>query len=262
MNQWNGLLKKEWAMMKSWLYGLTAIALFLMLALGYGLFGFLGENVTRSDITAIAIIFWLFIILFFPAVILLTSFGKEFKQPDVWLHSEGSIFKLFGSKLFFAAVAGLVTLILPAILLFIYAIFSTTIIEGLPMSELFLLVGVIFYSFYGVSLLIACYGLFFGVLYQLLRPYIARFTIPVLIVLFALLSAVTQKIGATPFYEKIKTFGPIGNLSGEAFYVEKENFYLRSAEPVIYTGDILITGVAIVLLFVTASILFEKKVRL
>lgn len=262
MKQWNGLMKKEWLLMKEWFYGFVISVIISAVILTVGLMAVAIESSTKTAIVAITVIIWVLIILFLPLIILLNSLRKESGRPDVWLHSGESIFKLFGSKFVFASLGGLLSILLPAVSLFIYLVISGSTINEFTFTELVIFAGALFFLFFASSLLIASTGLFFAVLYQLIKPYVKGLAIPVLIVFFIVAAWLLERIKASSLFEKITSFGPIGDPSKEDFYIEKDGFFVGPTEPVIYTGNILITILSVMFLFVTAALLFEKKVRL
>ena len=251
--------------MKEWLSGmaiLVFIVVILLTAFIVGSTTLAGNHVNMVDTFATVAMLWVIGILFFPLAILLNSLSKEWKRPDVWLHSEGSIFKLFGSKFIFAGLAGAVSILIPVAALFIYLIASGSTIDALSTIERTLFIGLLFYSFYVISLIIACVGLLLGVLHQLIKPYLKGFSIPILVVFFLFSGWIVMQITASSVYEKIKGFGAFRYSSIEEIYIEKGNFFIGPTKPIFYTGDFLITLFSLVLLFVTATVLFEKKVRL
>ena len=110
MKQWNGLMKKEWVAMKGWLYGTVGASILITLVIPYVVPMFLEGNV--DALISGLIPFWILVSLILPVFVILSSLKKEMGHPDIWLHSPVSIFKLFGSKAVFAALVGVVNLLL------------------------------------------------------------------------------------------------------------------------------------------------------
>jgi len=79
---------------------------------------------------------------------------------------------------------------------------------------------------------------------------------------FIVLAWANEKVNSSVLYEKITTLGLIGDPSKDSYYIERGNFFIGPTEPVIYSGEILLSFVYIVVLFVVSTVLFEKKVRL
>ena len=262
MKQWNGLLKKEWVTMREWLYGNAVIAILLMLVASFGLSMLIEGKVNVFLILGIVIIIWIITSIFLPVVILLNSLWKDWNRPDLWLHSTSSIYKLFGSKSIFAIIVGAVNVLIPTSLLLIYALFWGSPLFELSFGELVFFVWLLVFAFFTASIMIMCTGLFFGVFYQLIKPVVKGFTVPITVILFVILAQTFERVKVTTIYQKVAAFGPIGDPTREKFYIERGNFFIGPTEPVVYTGDVLLSLLFILLLFVVSTVLFEKKVRL
>ena len=260
MKQWNGLLRKEWAAMSGQFYAsVVASILFVgLIPFGSRLFNW-GLDVL--ELSLISSLTWMIICIFIPTIILLISLGKEMNRPDIWLHSGASIFKMFGSKAVYAALVGVVNLVIPFIAIIIGSRFSAFPLE--LTFKMALQVGSLFFiSFYITSLLIMGTGLFFGVLYQLTKPVMRGFALPNVVILFLISSWLVEWITTKSFYKELTSFGAITNPGEEIFTIVKGNFFFEIDTVVFYTGDILVDLVVGVLLFITAVVLFEKKVRI
>ena len=262
MKQWNGLMKKEWVSMKGWLYGTVGASILITLIIPFVVPMFL-EGSVGSLISGL-IPFWILVSLILPVIVLLNSLKKEMAHPDIWLHSPVSIFKMFGSKAVFAGFVGIVNLLIVISLGLFHLKLSTIAINftfaNVGVLSTFILV------FFMVSLVLMCIGLFVKVLYYVIKPYAKVFTIPILFVFFFasgwVIEKIIEKVKGTTVYEKIATFGPIGNPSKGGFFIEKEHFFFEVDETIFHIGDLLMNASFIVLLFITAAVLFEKKVRL
>jgi len=262
MKQWNGLLKKEWSLMREWIYGTVITTIILIGAATIVLSLFTRNEASPLPLVGIAIILFIIISLFLPVAFLLNSLWKEWRRSDIWLHSTSSACKLFGAKAVFAAGLGAMIMIVPGLLVLIYGgIFGSPLIE-LTSVELTFFIVILIITFYTLSIMIMSVGLFLGVFHQLIKPFMKGFAMPITIIFFGLMSWVYQRVEGLALYKKIVSFGPIGDLSKEAFYIERDGFFMGPTEPVVYTGDILVSLLFIVILFVMSSVLFEKKVRL
>lgn len=262
MKRWNGLLKKEWLLMRSWLRGTVILSVILIGLSAFGLSVFVEKGFNFIPIFGFSMLFFVLISLFLPVSILLNSLWKEWKQSDVWLHSTSSAFQLFGAKVVFAATCGAVIVFMPALLFLIYvSIFGSPVVELSP-GELRNFVVHFVCSFYTASIMIMVVGLLIGVFYQLMKPVMKGFTVPIIIVFFLIVNVIYEYMKESSLYQKVATFGPIGDPSKEPMMIERENFFMGPIEPVVYTGDVLLSLLFIIILFVTSVILFEKKVRL
>lgn len=260
MKQWNGLLKKEWATMSGQFYGtLGASILFtLLIPFGSSLFNW---GLDALEVSLILSLVWMAASLLIPTIMLLISLGKEMNRTDIWLHSTSSIFKLFGSKAVFSGFVGFVNMVIPTLVIIIESRFFVYLMDF--SFKTILEIGVImFFMFYMISLLVMCIGLFFGVLYQLMKPVAKGFAIPNVVILFLFSSWLAERISSTAAYKKIVNIGPIKGPGEKVFNIDGENFLFEIDTTPLYMGDILLNFVFGALLFITAVVLFEKKVRI
>lgn len=257
MKQWVGLLKKEWMATKG-----LVIGLFIASFLAIGVLPITIWVVFGVEIMSILPL-WLFFVTFTPTAVMLHVLGKETMQPDVWLHSPASIFKLFGAKLLIAAIVGSLQLVLSLFLLviqlgFIYDVPNFTFNGQLILTGVF-----IFLLMFYLSLLIVCIALLFRVVYIVIRPYVRGFTGPVMfgvaIFFLWLLGVITD----SAIYQKISSFGTFGYMNEQRIYTSEDEssyFYLGGSN--FHLGETLINIGFLAFLFIAASLLFEKKVRL
>lgn len=248
--------------MKSWIQGTAILALVLMGLTTLGLTVFVASSVQFLPVIGFSIVFYVIISLFLPVAILLNSLWKEWKQSDVWLHATSSAFQLFGAKAFFAAVFGAVVVFVPSLLFLLYVfVWGSPIIE-LSSAALTNFVAHFVLSFYTASMMIMVVGLVIGVFHQLIKPVVKGFAVPITIVFFFIMGWGYERLKVSSLYQKVTTFGPIGDPSKAPMMIERDNFFMGPIEPVFYTGDVFLALLFIATLFFTSVILFEKKVRL
>lgn len=258
MKEWNGLLKREWLTMKGqFLATIVASILFIvMIPFGSNVFKF---GLDTMQLSLIMSLIWMVISMFIPAIILLISLGKEMRRPDIWLHSKTSIYKMFGSKAVYGLLVGALNLAIPLLAVIILSRFSIFSFE-LTFKVAVQVNGLLFISFFFISLLMMCTGLFFGVLYQLIKPKV--FAVPIVVLLFLGSSWVTERITATDLYKELTSFWAIKGPGKETLNIAKENTYIEIDTAILYGGDLLVGLLYAALLFVIAVTIFEKKVRL
>ncbi|MHA6259078.1 hypothetical protein ACXYMX_04085 [Sporosarcina sp. CAU 1771] len=259
MKQWNGLMKKEWVLMKGWFYGTLGVAVSVFLILPYIVAMIL--KVSAGEIRVGLMAAWVLFSLVAPFIGLLISLGRETNRPDVWMHSPASIFKLFGSKVVFAGAIGFIHLLLASILIFgqferSFREMGDTLGEALQVGGTFVFVLTL------ASLMMMCMVLFVRVLYLVIKPRLKVASIPVLFVFVFLTLQGIEKIVETEFYKKLTSFGPIGSPVENGSTVGNEFSFFIIDETIIYTGDLLVNVLFSILLFIAAATLFEKKVRL
>jgi len=99
-----GLLLKEWALYKSWLFGSVVMGIGVVLILPIILERYLLTSVSIQDIR----IGLMFIMLGFSFVNLLVQFNNSLntdnEKKDIWLHNPRSIQTLIGAKYLFSSV--------------------------------------------------------------------------------------------------------------------------------------------------------------
>lgn len=248
--------------MNTWIHGSAIVMIVLMCILSLGFLESVEKIYNFIPIFGLAVFLFFVISLFLPAALLLNSLRKEWKRADVWLHSTGSAFQLFGAKATIAAIAGAVILVTPTLLFLIYVgIFGSPIVE-LTSTKITTFIMLLISSLYLASIMMMIVGLSLGVFHQLIKPVMKGFAVPITIVFFFIMGWVYERMKESSLYQKVVSFGPIGDSSKGELYIERNGFFIGPTEPVIYTGDVLFSLLFIVILFVTSVVLFEKKVRL
>jgi hypothetical protein len=96
MTSWNGLLRKEWVLMKYSL--ITFIVVFVVIAVSSFAPMAVGGIMDGVELTQM----FSMMLMLFGVSLFLHSLHTDTKQPDVWLHSPFSIVKLLGVKAFMA----------------------------------------------------------------------------------------------------------------------------------------------------------------
>lgn len=261
MKQWNGLLKKEWSVMSGQYYAtIIAVILFtLLIPFGSTLFNW---GIAALELSFVLSLIWMVASLLIPTIMLLISLGKEMNRPDIWLHSTVSVFKLFGLKAILAGLVGFINMAIPMLIIIVESRYIDLFadIEYKMILELNFL---LFFTLFMVSLLIMCTGLFFGVLYQLMKPVIKGFSGPVVVILFIFSSWAFERISSTAGYEKLISLGPvIGGPNKNLVEITQGNHYFKVFDTPMNTGDIVVDLLLAVFLFIAAVVLFEKKVRI
>ena len=91
MQQWNGLVRKEWALMSVAFYATVGASLVftMLIPLINQLFNW---NIESLVIMLGISILWMMLGAGIPTVIFLISLAKEMNRPDIWLHSTVSVY--------------------------------------------------------------------------------------------------------------------------------------------------------------------------
>ncbi|WP_318616668.1 hypothetical protein [Sporosarcina sp. YIM B06819] len=260
MQQWNGLLRKEWVTLKKPLLVIALFAVATMSFLPMIITRFLGMGVDVFELALVICAMWAVASAFAPVIALFTMLEREMKRPDVWLHSNASIFKLVGSKVFFVIPIGAGGLLSSTIVLALHYAFLTPSI--LTFDALLFYGSIFIIVLFVASLSILCTGFFFWVLYRLMEPAIKGFAILVSFILFGVSSWVVERVGNSTIYTKLVEVGPIDLLGLKNPQLDVGNNYFEVTGADFYTGEIVFNVIFTVLLFIVATVLFEKKVRL
>src|SRR4051794_24759510 len=93
MKQWNGLLKKEWVMMKWPLLVSALFGIIVMSFVPHLLATFLDFGVHAFELALVICFIWAGASVLAPVTALFTMLEREMKRPDIWLHSTASIYK-------------------------------------------------------------------------------------------------------------------------------------------------------------------------
>ena len=260
MKQWNGLMKKEWVTMKWPLLGSAFLGIIILSFFPLMISKFLGVEVHVFEIALVICFIWAGASVLAPVSALFIMLEREMKRPDVWLHSTASIFKLVGSKVFFASLIGIAGLLIPTIVLAVqYALFNSTMAV---FDDLFFFGSIFIVLIFAVSIIFMSIGFFFWVIDRLMKPYLKGFSIVVTIILFFISSRLYTLLALSEFYKKLTLIGPIDLMKIKNPKINVEFMYFEQTQTFFYTGEILLDAFFTVAMFIVAAVLFEKKVRL
>ena len=161
--------------------------------------GFLATEVHVFEVALVICFLWAGASVFAPVTALFTMLEREMKRPDVWLHSNASIFKLVGAKACWHLMIGVVGLLIPTIVLAVqYALFKSAMFT---FNELFFFGTIFIVLVFAVSIIFMSVGFFFWVIDRLMKPLLKGFSIVVTIILF-LIS--TRIYSHSPFPNSIR----------------------------------------------------------
>lgn len=258
-----GLFMKEWFFMRGWAYAVLIFSVLLTFIIPISLTIYFSDSLAALN-GALASILFLGVAfsIFIPALILMASLGKEAERPDIWLHSPSSIFTLFGVKALFASLVGAVNMIISAVfftfLLMIELEPFQLALEETPLRFWF----IFFTGLFLIALILMCIGLLFRVIYLVMKPYTGRMTKYLTFGALLLFVWIIDKITNSSPYQKISTFGKIGEASGSQFSLGEDSLTLWVDESLFYIGETFLSIGFASLLFIGSALLFEKKVRL
>lgn len=253
MNQLRGLMMKDWTIIKG--YVLLALLLDIVIPLGAaslfplefyeGLLSFSGTIMALHTLL--------------PIVLLSILFTKEMDHPDIFFHSTASIHKINASKLGTALFGTVLSLIWISILTFVFTLFASDLFD---MRELFpfgaaFVVGIVF-----ISVLVAIIFYFFLTMVYTMKPKIGGFAYIVSFGLFIFGLEMWSRFTATSFYSAVTDFWVI-ELNGSELLTSLSYGLMISfgTPPALQIGQLLVTVLLLIILYLLSAIWFEKKVR-
>ncbi|MFC4411761.1 hypothetical protein ACFOZY_15330 [Chungangia koreensis] len=260
MKQWKGLMKKEWKTMKVSLYLVLILNVTAVFLIPFLLDEWAG--IPRIEVSIVIGFVWLMFQTILAAILLLTSLEKDMKQPELWLHSTASIFKLTGAKYTLSFLITVISITWNGLLLIISVSVGSHQL-GVSLGEL-IQIGIYFAGLSALSTIpYMVIAFFFWTIYQLLKPYLKTFASAVSFLLFLLLPAFLGLL--QKFVNQLPRFGELpfpmpNNLAWAMESGGEASFYFESGD--IYASDILLIIVLIALVYVGSTKWFEKKVRL
>lgn len=257
MQQWNGLFKKEWFLMRNWFLGIIGAGAFSILLLPYGSSLFFKGSDVLEMMFGMSIL-WSIMSLFIPTILLLKSIGNEMQRADTWLHSTASMYQLIGVKMVFSALLGL----LNSVMAIVTAYISSSAGAGFTLLSFIKLGGGLTIFLYTVSISIMCIGLLLGAIFQVIKPVVKEFSWIVITLLFMAGVWLVGKITSSTLYQKIGEIGPKWEHEMDGFRLEKGSLSMELDRFSISTGDLAMEFVFAIIFFISAVLLFEKKVRL
>ncbi|WOV87422.1 hypothetical protein QWT69_16470 [Sporosarcina oncorhynchi] len=260
MEQWNGLMRKEWIQWKWQLILAGGMVLIALLTLPPVVGTLTKDHEIVFEMTMVLSFMLMAVGIIIPLLTFTTMFNREMKLPDLWLHSTASSYKLICVKFLMAAFIGLGALLLPAVIVAIR--FAMTEFREVTFDELAFFGTTAIIFFFCVSLMFMAIGFFFIVIDRLLKPFLSSFSIIATGLLFVLSARVYGEVTSSSFYERFFHAGKVNLLA-----MKNTNLQIGEGSSLfmdldIYVGDILFDAVLTVILFFLAIKLFEKKVRI
>lgn len=259
---WRGLFFKEWMISRAEVMTL----LILNAVIGISLPFIVGSVFTIpqdiSDGFDVFIGIWLLAHLFIGLKLLYTSVNSELKHPDIWLHSQRSVFQLIGVKAMFAVFITAAMLIVGGVMLGVSVTLSSHE-QPLSLIDSVLVSLSVMTATFLISIYITAMGFFFWSIYQVLRSRIGSIAVIVTPLIFLVYTYVLDKIRMPLVFDKITSFGSV-KFTNSVFYNEASQSLISVIVPdgVVFTiGAVLFYGFVAAMFFLVGSWLFEKKVR-
>lgn len=260
MEQWNGLMRKEWVQWRWQLVFAVGIMLIGLLALPTVVGMLTKDSKIAFEMTIMLSFMVMMVGMIIPVISFATMFNRDMKQQDLWLHSTASAYKLIGAKFLMAAVVGAVALLVPAVVVAIRFVLSDVKIVTFDELAFFGTTSLIFFFFISLTLMVI--GFFFIIIDRLMKPFLMGFSIIVTGLLFVISVRLYGEITNSVFYENVFRAGKIDLLAlkNSKLEIGEGSFLIMGVD--LYIGDILFDIALTIVLFFIAIKLFAKKVRI
>ncbi|XKE95186.1 hypothetical protein LG326_02255 [Metaplanococcus flavidus] len=253
MNQLRGLFMKDWTIIKGYL--LIALLLDVLIPFGSAMLFqvefFEGLLVFSGTVMALHALL--------PIVLLSILFTKDMDRPDIFFHSSASIHTINASKFAAVLLATAISLVWISLLTFVFLLFAPDLEEmkSFIPSDAAFAAGILFFS-----LLITIIYYFYLTMFYTMKPKIGGFAYIVTFGLFIFGLEMWDRFMATDLYAAATDFWVIQlNKSelltniGRGMMISFEN------QLTLHVGQLLVSTLLLILLYLIAAYWFEKKVR-
>lgn len=258
-------MRKEWALVK-WF----AIAL-IVINVGIAVVDNSPNSLGRADDSTFYAFMtsglWLKLHTYMGVVLVAVSYSRERPRGDIWLHSPTPYVQLVGAKAVVATVAVACSLLVTGFVISIFNYIGGYWDGSSIVDELLLMLSMIITVALN-SLLFIVITLFFMQVYQVLKSWIGKISIIVTVVLFQLSILIWAVVRFMDWFQVLKELGPINGVRMAAGVVPRlyePGSFLAVLVPEsasLTVGSVVLYGVFTLILFISGSMLFEKKVRL
>lgn len=240
-----GLLLKEWALYKSWLFGSAVMGIGVVLILPIILERYLITQVPIQEIRMIL----MFLMLGFSIVNLLIQFNNSLNtdngKKDMWLHNPHSMHRLIGTKFLFSIAIYFVgiTFITTAGIYFLSDVFLGSFAQLLNLQLLLLAVMLLAGIFVSIAWLL------FWTIYLESKYWIGKFSLITSVAIFFLLASFLPRLFDFLSLDRVLNQGEISLKFIEGYLptLTISNFVLELGS--IYIVEELFSWIIIILLF-------------
>jgi hypothetical protein len=257
MNQLKGLLMREGLRTKHWLIGLLVSVTVILSAGPQVLMGIFGQGDDTATIGFMTGLMMLYLHVAVMVVMLITSLEKDMARTDIWFHTPASTLKLVLAKVIFPLFTTMASLIFTSLFTFGYLLMSfENTVRLVEVLQFALLVngGVILMAVYA-----AAAGLFFWVLYRVLRSWSKAAAVIIAIAAVFIAGFLWDRLLSAPFMTVLGEI-PLGSLVPGDLVAEVFELAMTHG-PSVQIAEVLITTGTVILLFTVSVIWFDKKVR-
>lgn len=256
MLQLRGLLKKDWKIIKTYVF----LALALDLVIPFSIAFLYPTEFTVGLIVIIGTIMALHILL--PLLFLAIMFTKDLDRPDIFFHSTASIHKINASKFVVAFLGAIASFLWISLIGIMAALLSSEVFniqELIPMGGYFS-ISIIFIA---IESTIVFY--FFLTLFFTMKTKIGAFAYIVTFGLFFFFIDLWSRLQETDFFQRITDFWVISLNDSKLLSDFSANIgstaFSDDGDLTLSLGKFFVLGILLVFLYLLSAYWFEKKVR-
>ena len=258
-------MRKEWALVKWFAIALIVINVGITVLDNSHIFLGVADDSTSYAFMTSGL--WFLLHTYMGVVLVAVGYSRERPRIDIWLHSPAPYVQLVGAKAVVAASAVACSLLLTGIVIAVFN-YIGGYWDGLSiLDELLLMLSMIITVLLN-SLLYIVITLFFMQVYQVLKSWMGRFSILVTGGLFQLGILIWAVMRSMDWFQVLKELGPIhgvrmvGGVVPRLYEPGSLLAVLVPESASLTVGSVVLYGVFTSILFISGTMLFEKKVRL
>lgn len=255
MNNWIGLLKKEFRLTRTFFFGILTFDLLIMVG-----FMIASANWETPYVTSVVGAILIGMHSLFLPFYLLTSLNTESRNIHLWLHNPHPGYKLLAAKMLNGFVAMLMSVSVVGIFALIPYFQENTAIN-LAIDHIWLF-G--FYFLMIVSAATISTGIwitFYWMFYQVIRTYIGKWALVLVFGLIGIMSWFGAWFSETVIAKTLTEWGAINLPSPINMSVSQQQFDLTLSTFPFYVGNIVFDFIILVIIFLVSCWLLDRKVE-
>ncbi len=255
MMNWSGLLRKEFRVTRTLLLGVLTFDLLVMIG-----FFLASERWEFPYLTAIIGGVLTAIHVFFLPLYLLISLNTEGRNLHLWLHNPQSGSRLLGAKFLNGLLAILISIGLVSSLSLLAYNLETSALE-LPIDNVWL------FGFYFLAVIVTgsiymgIWLIFYWTFYQVLKTYIGKWALLLVLVLVAFISWLGSWFSGTRLSEVLVEWGYVQLPSPLNMEVSQQEFGLTVSTFPFPVGNVVFDIITLVVIFLLTCWLLDRKVE-
>lgn len=255
MKNWSGLLKKEFRVTRALLLSVIAFDLLVMIGIFLAAARWEVPYLVPGIGGGLA-----FMHVFFLPLYLLISLNSEGSKLHLWLHNPQSGNRLLGAKILNGLLALLLSLGVVGFLSLIAYYMEPSNIQ-LPIDNVWLLGFYILTGILAAGISMGVWVTFYWTFYQVLKTYIRRWALLLVLMLMGLVSWFTAWFSDTRLSEILFDWGYVQFPSPLSMEITQEAFELSTSTVPFPIGGVVFDAIILVVIFIFSSWLLDRKVE-